>query len=67
MIDLRVVEVRPPRFLRIADCAGDLGCSRNHIRNLVKAGKVAAFQLDGLVLIAADQWDRYLNTAQAKE
>ena len=66
-IDLRTVESRPRRFLRITDCAGELGCSRNHVRNLLTAGRIKAYELDGLVLVAAADWDRYLDSAQVKE
>ena len=58
-----VVEQRPRRYLRVRDAMRDLGCSRSHIANLLKAGKVQSCTLDGLVLIRSDDWDAYLDTA----
>ena len=59
-------ETRPRRFMRIADCASELGCSRNHIRNVIKAKKVDVYKLDGILLIKTADWDAYLDSAQVK-
>ena len=65
MPEVIVVEKRPPRFMRVKDCAEDLACCRSHITNLIKAGKLRSYKIGGLRLIAADDWDEYLATAVA--
>ena len=63
--DRRLVEQeRLRRFLRVKDCACELGCSRGHIRNLIGSGKLGTYKLDRLILISVDDWNRYLDTAQ---
>ena len=63
-INVEVVNERPRAFLRLKDAARDLGCSPNHIRNLIAAGKVRAVMLDGLKLIPAKDWAEYTATAK---
>lgn len=63
-IDVRVVEKRPPAFLRLRDAANDLACSVGHIRNLIGIGKVPSVKIDGLVRIRAKDWNCYTATAE---
>lgn len=62
--DLRVVERREPRFLRVRDAAADIGCSEQHVRNLIARGRIPALTLDRIVLIASKDWDKYTSTAE---
>ena len=61
--ELRVVEEQRPPFMRAKDVMHALRCSRGHVRNLVTAGKLVQYELDGLRLFKADEFDRYVSSA----
>ena len=65
LVDPRLIEQeRLRRFLRLKHCARELGCSVGHIRGLIDSGKLGTYELDGLLLVAVVEWDRYLDTAK---
>ena len=67
LAELCIVSERVPRFLRFADAQRELGCSKNHLRNLIRRGVLTAVKLDGLLLLQHESYAAYLDRAVAVE
>lgn len=60
-IDLRTIQVRERRFMRVPDCATDGACSQGYVRNQIKNGNLKAYRLNGMLLIAVVDWTDFLD------
>ena len=60
-IDIRTVEVRGRRFMRVLDCAVDGSCSKGYVSEQIKNGKLKAYRLKKMILIATVDWDDFLD------
>ena len=53
----------PSRFMRIRDGQHELQCSKAFCFKLLKAGRLVAKRLDGLVLVERESFERYIDQA----
>lgn len=58
------VKVKGSAWMSPAECAEEIGVTRQHIHDLIAAGKVSAKQFSPKVKrVARSEWERYLSAA----